>query len=95
MAQWLNSPEAAWAFLYLGDAVRCDGTMGRSPVFEDSGCCIFSNSGQKGVSALQAVERDLAMHFNTADCIRSGQSVAGWETQLDETLEAGLASALE
>ena len=32
MAQWLNSPEAAWAFLYLGDTVRRDDAMVRSPL---------------------------------------------------------------
>ena len=89
MAQWLNSPAAAWAFLYLGETVRRDDTMVRSPIFGDSGCCVFNNAGQKGISALTVTERDLHTQLNTIDCVRSGQSVNGWDARLDEILAGG------
>ena len=69
MAQWLNSPEAVWAFLYLGETVRRGDAMARSPIFGDSGCCIFNNAGQKGISALTVIERDLRIQLNMIDCI--------------------------
>ena len=40
LAQWLKSPEAAWAFLYFGETVRCTYIQGIAAFFGDSGCCV-------------------------------------------------------
>ena len=69
--------------------------MIRSPLFGDSCGCIVNPSGHKGISALAVIERDLHIQFNTIDCVRSGQSVNGWDAQLEEILADGLVGATE
>ena len=69
--------------------------MVRSPLFGDSGCCIFNPSGSRGASALTVIERDLDVKFNVHNCIQSGQRVHGWDAQLEEILANGLVGATE
>ena len=67
--------------------------VGLTPWFADSGGIIYSPKVLKGRSMIEVVKNDINIHYPLIDKIKIGQSIRGWNGELDSVLMDSLLNA--
>ena len=62
MTQWLNSPQAAWLFLYLHEIIHGDPPLGPSAWIADSVCRVYAMRSSNSQPMLKAIADGLRVH---------------------------------